>query len=360
MGSSAGVEVGDRVVIAKHRATVRFVGPVAGQDGLWVGVEWDDPSRGKHDGAGPGGARYFTCCSPSPTAGSFVRASKVSPGKALVEAATQRYTNQLAEGCGEAGSQQYLSTSRSRKLLVELVGQEQVTARQSQLELLTSARVVGAGVSHVVRCCAGPCLSARGGGACAHVARELLGPTMHATLCLQGAPGELAAKLPKLQQLCLSDNLLSSWATVSSICQELPQLQLLDVSVNRLALPSALPRACGGLQQLPGLRCLVLNHCGITWQQVRACVDGGSRVQAPSPPPVAALIAECWLAAVQVAVVQSCLPHLEELHLAGNSIHSLHVQWGEQQRQRVEVQDRGYLAGFLNLQVSMDSGARHC
>ena len=42
------------------RATVRYVGPVVGQDGEWIGVEWDDPTRGKHDGS-YGGERYFEC-----------------------------------------------------------------------------------------------------------------------------------------------------------------------------------------------------------------------------------------------------------------------------------------------------------
>lgn len=40
--------------------TVRYVGQVAGTTGDWLGVEWDDPSRGKHDGAHKG-VRYFTC-----------------------------------------------------------------------------------------------------------------------------------------------------------------------------------------------------------------------------------------------------------------------------------------------------------
>jgi dynactin complex subunit len=156
MGSMAGVAVADRVVITKHRATVRYVGPVHGHDGVWVGVEWDDPSRGKHDGA-TCGRRYFSCCSSAPTAASFVRANKVSPGTTLVDALVLRYTNQLAEGQNSTadGQHAYVSTASNRKLWVELVGQDQVTARQSKLELLTSARLVGANVSSVVSCSTG-------------------------------------------------------------------------------------------------------------------------------------------------------------------------------------------------------------
>lgn len=78
--------VGRRVSCDGERATVRYVGPVpptageiraevspnnhirtlanrAGSDlpsGLWLGVEWDHPSRGKHDGSHDG-VQYFTC-----------------------------------------------------------------------------------------------------------------------------------------------------------------------------------------------------------------------------------------------------------------------------------------------------------
>lgn len=140
----------DRVLIAKHRATVRYVGPVDGYEGIWVGVEWDDSSRGKHDGE-TGGRSYFTCCSDAPTAASFVRINKVSPGISLVEALVLRYTNQLAEGQSSSAQPAHPIPASNRKLWVELVGQEQVTARQSKLELLTSARLVGANVSSVVR-----------------------------------------------------------------------------------------------------------------------------------------------------------------------------------------------------------------
>ena len=52
--------VGSRLQIGRDRATVRYVGPIDGQAGDWVGLEWDDPTRGKHDG-GTGGKQYFLC-----------------------------------------------------------------------------------------------------------------------------------------------------------------------------------------------------------------------------------------------------------------------------------------------------------
>ena len=54
------LRVGFRLQIGRDRATVRYVGPVNGQVGEWVGLEWDDPTRGKHDGS-TGGKQYFVC-----------------------------------------------------------------------------------------------------------------------------------------------------------------------------------------------------------------------------------------------------------------------------------------------------------
>lgn len=142
-------EVGARVLISQHRATVRYVGPVVGQKGVWVGVEWDDPSRGKHDGS-TGGNKYFDCRS-GPTAGSFIRAEKVPVGTSLIDALRIRYTNQRAEGqniCSDG--EVYLVTASNRKVKVHVVGEDKVTERQSQTHLLTSARLVAAGISSPV------------------------------------------------------------------------------------------------------------------------------------------------------------------------------------------------------------------
>ena len=66
--------------------------------GEWIGVEWDDQSRGKHDGVHDG-VKYFTCRSVSlshhyiiitsycsvPGSGSFVRRRKIDFGESFVE-----------------------------------------------------------------------------------------------------------------------------------------------------------------------------------------------------------------------------------------------------------------------------------
>ena len=51
---------GRRISFSGALCTVRYVGTIEGTKGDWLGVEWDDPSRGKHDGS-HGGVRYFEC-----------------------------------------------------------------------------------------------------------------------------------------------------------------------------------------------------------------------------------------------------------------------------------------------------------
>lgn len=52
--------VGQRRSFDGHLSTIRYVGTVQGTTGDWLGVEWDDASRGKHSGEHKG-VRYFTC-----------------------------------------------------------------------------------------------------------------------------------------------------------------------------------------------------------------------------------------------------------------------------------------------------------
>ena len=51
---------GQRLSTKGERYTVRYVGPVKGKAGQWLGVEWDDPTRGKHFGTHDG-VEYFKC-----------------------------------------------------------------------------------------------------------------------------------------------------------------------------------------------------------------------------------------------------------------------------------------------------------
>lgn len=83
--------VGQRVHFAgqpRRIGTVRYVGPVEGYAGDWVGVDWDADGEGKHDGS-HNGVRYFTARGQNTA--SFVRPHNLSAGVSLLEALENRY-----------------------------------------------------------------------------------------------------------------------------------------------------------------------------------------------------------------------------------------------------------------------------
>ena len=54
------MHIGHRLSFNGALCTVRFIGEVKNTKGTWLGVEWDDPARGKHDGTHEG-VKYFDC-----------------------------------------------------------------------------------------------------------------------------------------------------------------------------------------------------------------------------------------------------------------------------------------------------------
>lgn len=57
---SGGFHLDQRLSYSNVLCTVRHIGPVTGTTGEWLGVEWDDPNRGKHDGTYQD-IKYFEC-----------------------------------------------------------------------------------------------------------------------------------------------------------------------------------------------------------------------------------------------------------------------------------------------------------
>jgi len=80
--------VGDRIKCDKHSGVVKYIGSVHPHPGVWLGIEWDDPSRGKHSGT-VGDVEYFQ--STQRNAASFIRPHKAKRGKDVFTALEQRY-----------------------------------------------------------------------------------------------------------------------------------------------------------------------------------------------------------------------------------------------------------------------------
>lgn len=208
--------VGRRIVCDGERATVRFVGTVPPTKGVWLGVEWDNPDRGKHDGSHEG-VRYFTCG--HSTGGSFVRPKKASFGVDYVTALKLRYEKERENLDITVGNQtvEFLFQNLSNKQRAE------------------NLREVA------LRHC------------------EVWGAT----------PGdEIKKTTPDVKLLDLSHNLLSSWEALAAITEQLEELTTLHLGYNRLTVPSD-PSTL--THAFANLRVLALPSCGLIWPEVLQC-----------------------------------------------------------------------------------------
>lgn len=249
------------------RATVRYVGAVDGQEGEWVGVEWDDPGRGKHDGS-HGGKRYFECVASSENAGSFVRTHKIRPSVTFSQAIQSKYldgksvnvasragagagtserTNanepepgpdgkEGAAGGEEEGAGLYVQSSNGQKIEIELC----LKKDDDPVKALTALDRI-----------------------------YLPDAAIHTA----GVPGEASScgvVASKLKILDLAGNLLADWPAVARFGEEFPNLVNLDLSHIRAAWPTSPPASPS---PFANLSVLVMNRSGVTWQQA-ACLIG--------------------------------------------------------------------------------------
>lgn len=127
--------VGCRIIDTEgYKATVQYIGTVVGaknQSETWLGVEWDNQIRGKHDGSSVDSngtlRKYFECASGS---GSFIKPSKVTYGRSFMSALNERYVSLDAPPVGEADA--FVSTLKGNQKSIEFVGEEKIRSVISQ------------------------------------------------------------------------------------------------------------------------------------------------------------------------------------------------------------------------------------
>ncbi|XP_055002689.1 tubulin-specific chaperone E isoform X2 [Sorex araneus] len=219
--------IGRRVEVNGERATVRFSGTVPPVAGLWLGVEWDNPERGKHDGSHEGTV-YFKCR--HPTGGSFIRPNKVNFGVDFLTALKNRYV--LEDGSEEGGKAHTVTFGNKP---VETIGFDSVKKWQSQLSKLQEISLENCAVNSA------------------------------------GDKEEIAKVCPNIRELNMSKNLLTSWDEVVHIAHQLEHLETLNLSENKFKFPSGPPSVIGTFSTL---KILVLNHTGITWAELLQCASG--------------------------------------------------------------------------------------
>lgn len=212
--------VGTRVECDGFRGTILYIGEVPPTKGTWLGVEWDDPSRGKHSGSHEG-VQYFV--TRKLNAGSFVRMNKIKPNVEFSQALSDRYLKGSTDGYADKLLISELRDEMNAPFL-ELVGFEKVGRKQSNLRELSIAVL-----DH---------------------------------LCIDHSKHDLGEVCPNIEELDLSSNLLNSWVGIAAITSQLPRLAVLNVSDNKLAIPEnplSLKAAFSNLTQLQ------MSHMDYTW-----------------------------------------------------------------------------------------------
>jgi hypothetical protein len=211
---------GNRICFKGAYGTVRWNGIIQGKEGNWIGIEWDDQSKGKHSGEFEGVSYFKTRF---PNHGSFVKESVVfsecSPAVSLEFAILNKYADRNELDLTET----YAFTGQNRKKPIELVGTEKIISKQEKVDMLKEIALQG--------CLVGEITSGFG------------------------------RRIVSCETLRLDQNLLNSWDQVSLILDEVPQLKTLSLTANRLELPLKRPTTSA-------LQVLVLNNMGLTCQDL--------------------------------------------------------------------------------------------
>ncbi|RDW71919.1 hypothetical protein BP5796_07953 [Coleophoma crateriformis] len=229
--------VGQRLSIKHQSCTVRYIGPVQGtkdESEEYLGLEWDDAARGKHDGSHLN-KRYFRCQSTSSTAASLISARKVvlDPRQTFVEAVRHKYATNLADPLGPGAAEQKIMISISK--VAEEVGFAKINAILAQLNRLRIVIVDGLSI---------------------YSADE---------------PGEIKATCPAIVELDMSRNLFEDITPILKICGELEALKILRLNGNRLQIKdndSSPQFQIGSVNPFNGLVELELNETLLSWVDI--------------------------------------------------------------------------------------------
>ncbi|KAG7553661.1 hypothetical protein FFLO_02946 [Filobasidium floriforme] len=228
-----------------HRATsqpctLRYIGPVTTQttntqteaerDRIWLGVEWDDPARGKHSGTHLG-VKYFT--SRVDGAASFLRwkpkdASKAREGtngtadngemlwrgRTLLQAIKDRYLDtdlpDMEQPVETTNDHSLVLGSSNSRIQVTVPNLNKVTSKFADLGRLTHLGLDGMWVYG---------LKAQGEG--------------------NDLDMNMLDRLKSVKSLDLSGNLISRWQDLADIIRVLPMLTGLKLSHSRLPQPES-------------------------------------------------------------------------------------------------------------------------
>ena len=337
--------------------TVVYVGPVASAKQpteCYVGICWDDPSRGRHDGSvidrhTNALVRHFGP-TPHPTQGSFLRVTKIDTGVPLTaELLHGRYVELSAPIIAPNNRlPHFVRTAQGKEQKpIEFLGELQIRGRQ-QVQDLSKWSLRRQGISKP-----------------ASTERDIL---------------QLRQLAAGVIDLDLAGNLLSQWTDVVTIVGHFPKLTNLNLAFNRIRnVPPSVPSA----MSLGRLTILNLHSCGITtFQTVQWIAREMPQLQELClaysalhdmehfPLPIHSFscmtildCSHCHLSdwTTQICNLQS-LPQLQQLSLDGNPIsyiptlQKISCKQQQQQQQQQQRQHSSELLYFPSLQAILLAG----
>ncbi|XP_003745338.1 tubulin-specific chaperone E [Galendromus occidentalis] len=304
------VSVGTRVSVDGYYGTVRFYGSVKGTQGTWLGIEWDDATRGKHNGC-YNGTQYFKAR--HATGGSFVRPTKADLGISVREAIKMKYFNhetdeklkkEISENSKDVWLLGNVGNTQSNLKCIEFVGPEKISELQSRQELLRIVNLRNMPVSSAGR--------------------------------------EICSVAPMIVELDLSHTLLSHWDCVALIAQQLTHLTELKLGKNHLQVPSLVTKHQEAFQSV---KRIWLESSSLTWEHIlqlapmwphiEALEVSANNIGVLSTPPKsifgnleALSLQENPLSSWQDVVKLASLPKLRELYLNGCKIEEISFPTG--------------------------------
>ncbi|EAA29675.2 RNI-like protein [Neurospora crassa] len=234
--SSVTPHIGQRRSYDGALCTVRFIGEVEGTTGSWLGVEWDDPTRGKHAGQHKG-IRYFTCKSKSATAASFIRPTRPADAPQTFLSALQlKYASDVPSENGPMLPEKQIVVGGK---VAEEVGFDKIRRKQAQLSELKIVILDGS------------CITS----AYSHNTDREDHQTIRQTC-------------PKVVELDISRNLFTDFGTVVDICSELDSLHSLRANGNRFQNVIEDDKLNGPHKAFKGVKELELGETLLSWSEI--------------------------------------------------------------------------------------------